>query len=753
MRTRSLRDLGGGSLRRLGPLALLLLAVLCAGPSTAAAAEAPQLGPVWVVEVSAASATLHGEINPEGEPASYRFEYITDADYRANEAGGLDPFTGAAQFPGSLGAGSAAVPVSQHVSALRIATIYHYRLAASNATGPATSPPRTFTTEETGVAFSLPDGRGWELVSPADKNGGAVAGAGELHGGGVFQAAAAGPGEITYSSSASFGAEAQGAPQSSQYISRRSSSGWSTQNITAPTLSGAYGSEPNGVPYQLFSADLGNGLMLNGVHCRGEGSGCPVANPPLPGSGAPPGYQDYYLRDDEAGSYTALVTAANATLSLSASQFDLALAGSSPDLGHVVLSSCAALIPPATEVPGGEGCDPAAQNLYEWSGGVLSLVNVDPGATLAAPAGAVSADGARVYFTEGGKLWLREGGAAPQELAEGAQFETASTDGRVAFYRREEKLYRTDAGGVEPLSLITPAGGVTGVLGTSADGSTVYYQDASGLHRWHEGATSTVAGGPAAADPSDYPPATGTARVAADGSELLFLSRASLTGYDNADATSGQPDSEVYLYSLGGGLACLSCNPTGARPAGPSTIPGAIANGQGAGATQAYKPRNLSANGARAFFDSGDALVPLDSNPAPDVYQWEADGSGSCAKAGGCLSLISSGTGSAASFIDASADGSDTYFLTSASLVPADPGSADVYDARVGGGFPVPGSPIPCEGDACQPLPSAPEDPTVASLIAAAGNPPVHFPKVHKPKKPHKKHKHPKHTAHGSGRR
>jgi hypothetical protein len=61
---------------------------------------------------------------------------------------------------------------------------------------------------------------------------------------------------------------------------------------------------------------------------------------------------------------------------------------------------------------------------------------------------------------------------------------------------------------------------------------------------------------------------------------------------------------------------------------------------------------------------------------------------------------------------------------------PTDPGSADVYDARSGGGFPIPTPPIPCEGDACQPLPNAPEDPTVGTLIPGPGNPPVHFPKV-----------------------
>ena len=66
------------------------------------------------------------------------------------------------------------------------------------------------------------------------------------------------------------------------------------------------------------------------------------------------------------------------------------------------------------------------------------------------------------------------------------------------------------------------------------------------------------------------------------------------------------------------------------------------------------------------------------------------------------------------------------------SLVKSDPGSADIYDARVGGGFPEPLRTDPLQGDACVPLPQGPEDPSVGSLIPGLPNPPVHFPKTHK---------------------
>jgi len=46
---------------------------------------------------------------------------------------------------------------------------------------------------------------------------------------------------------------------------------------------------------------------------------------------------------------------------------------------------------------------------------------------------------------------------------------------------------------------------------------------------------------------------------------------------------------------------------------------------------------------------------------------------------------------------------------------------------RVGGGFVEPIPPIPCEGDACQLLPPVPRNPTLATLVPGAGNPPVDY--------------------------
>jgi hypothetical protein len=568
------------------------------------------------------------------------------------------------------------------------------------------------------ASLTLLDDRGWEMVSPVGKNGGEVQGFGAIAGGGVLQAAADGE-SATFSSISSFGAGAKGAPVASQYISRRGPSGWSTENVTLPTFSGAYGEEPVGVPYRLFSDDLARGLILDGRRCD-EGEEC---------------LRSYALRVSAGGGLT-----------LSPEEPDLLFAGTSPDLRHVILSTCVALTPAATEIPEGGGCDPDTPNLYDWNGGQLRLINLLPhvlatsGAALAAPAGAVSSDASHVYWRdlESGSLMLAEESVTKQvddEAGTGGSFEAATLDGSIALLVAAGHLHRYSAV-TDSSTDLTPAGGVLGVLGASEDAVHVYYQSSAGLQLWHAGTTTQIAPGAAAADPGNYPPATGTARVSADGTRLVFVSTAPLTGYHNTDKNTGEPDSEVFLYDAtanggAGALTCVSCNPANVQPVGPSSIPGAIANGKGPAATLAYKPRALAAVGRRVFFDSEDALVTGDTNNDGDVYEWEAQGTGSCTTPGGCLELISSGRSEdGASFVDASGDGSDVFFLTDGSLVPSDPGAVDLYDARAGGGFPEPDKPIPCEGDACQPLPSPPEDPTPGTLVPTGGNPPVRFPPI-----------------------
>ncbi len=235
----------------------------------------------------------------------------------------------------------------------------------------------------------------------------------------------------------------------------------------------------------------------------------------------------------------------------------------------------------------------------------------------------------------------------------------------------------------------------------------------------------------------------GTARSSPDGRYLAFMSQQALTGYNNLDAVSGEPDEEVYLYdALTHRLECASCNPTGARPLGEefenqkdvglsggdgvwagstwlaANVPGWVSYEDQAGADQ---PRYLSDSG-RLFFNSHEALVPEDVNGTWDVYEYEPPGIGTCTTAavtfgersGGCVGLISAGESPEESaFLDASESGGDVFFLTASQLVPQDfDHSLDVYDAHECTGvspcFPTPAvQPPSCTTEAsCKPSPT-----------------------------------------------
>jgi DNA-binding beta-propeller fold protein YncE len=258
----------------------------------------------------------------------------------------------------------------------------------------------------------------------------------------------------------------------------------------------------------------------------------------------------------------------------------------------------------------------------------------------------------------------------------------------------------------------------------------------------------------------DASPTQKTSRVSAEG-VLLFRSQRQLTAYDNQGSLCVKnksnefvpgPCPEFYRYDPAADqLSCLTCNPTGAPPIRPPQLAqvnfGAPNPGRFPGLTS-----NLSVDSDRFFFESSDKLVSADVNgeggcpgvqvgangsvltPAClDLYMWEAEGTGSChssAQNGGCLHLISPGTGSQPSFfLGASESGDDAFFFTRDRLVPQDADSLiDVYDASVGGGlaYQHASSPPACQGDACRgQASSAPSSQGAASAtFSGPGNPP-----------------------------
>jgi len=298
---------------------------------------------------------------------------------------------------------------------------------------------------------------------------------------------------------------------------------------------------------------------------------------------------------------------------------------------------------------------------------------------------------------------------------------------------------------------------VQGFVGSSDDGSYIYFV-ANGvlapgecpgvgqpcLYLWHDGTVTYVAnlhgkeedgndwGGRNSGN--EFLPKT--SRVSPDGRTLLFSSRASLTGYDNAAPAEGAcgfsatPCAELYRYSAPSEeLTCVSCNPTGTPPRG-NAVPGTYRLSLFTPPRSSFLTRNLSADGNEVFFDSKDALLPSDTNGVNDVYEWEAKGSGSCeseSQNGGCIYLLSSGTSPNPSYFgDASADGSNAFFFTSQPLVPTDRDAlVDIYDASTGGGLASQHTLTPptCSGVACQANPAPPPDQgTSSSTFSGPGN-------------------------------
>ena len=404
---------------------------------------------------------------------------------------------------------------------------------------------------------------------------------------------------------------------------------------------------------------------------------------------------------------------------------------------------------------------------------------------------AVSENGDRIFFANpasgNSDLYMRENGTTTFKISQSEctnscgspaskVFAFANPSGSKVFFRTPEKLTNDDTassgddlymythsanpGTDQNLTLLThdsePADGTAadfqGILGISNDGNTVYFVAngqiisdapiATGpkVYRWQwNGGSPTVAylatlsssdqrvwnanGGLSFVRPQDR-------LVTPSGDDLLIETSAQLDPVADQDSSH-----DIYRWDSQSGWQCLSCQLPGTVSAGDASIAGTgYRAGNGSPALQNGELRVvISDDGDRTFFTTPDALVSGDQNGnVQDVYEWHD----------GTVSLISSGRSTAPSWlIAAGTSGNDVFFITREKLVGWDiDNNTDVYDARVGGGFPDP--PVtgaPCEGDACRGAGTSPPAAGGAGSVAfhGPGNP---TPKHHAtPRKPHKK--------------
>jgi hypothetical protein len=747
-------------------LALIAALAFSAFTTLAVAATA---GEESFSNVGSSSATLHGQVDPEGVPATYFFEYGQTAAYGADT-----PVQ-------SAGAASETVNVLATLEGLQPETSYHFRLVVDSAGGAKVEgSDGTFSTFPVGI-LGLPDGRSYELVSPLGN--GDVTVAPRLGG----RAAADGSAVVYVATAPPVGGTGQGIgsgffESGNPYLAERSATGgWHATDIQPAGAQGA--------GYRSFSNDLSVGflsseepLTAGGPSGRGEGGG-------------PSGL---YTREED-GSYALL--AENASY-----------AGSTPNDSHILFGGSIALldkgegrlekelkviveqrveeakileaeakkleeegeITAAKEKFALAASKLATDELYDSVGGQVRLVSILPdgkpdlnvtvaGSTSGDLEHVISNDGSRIFWTDKttGDLYVRENDTQPDAstvlVAEEAQFRTASSDGSNVFFTDEKQLtngstaavgapdlyeYDLQDGVLTDLSVDSNSGehaNVIGVLGASEDGSYVYFvaggvlaenENAEkeralphtnpcepfnttggvpitlcNLYVRHQGVTTFIAtltsedryaAGEGTIE-GDFATSLGsrTAQVTLDGHSVVFTSHASLTGYDNHGT------SQIFDYdTVSGSLACVSCNPTGAPATSAPSLPLSSNN--------TFADRMVSSDGARVFFETTEALVARDTNGRMDVYEWERDGSGSCAREGGCLYLLSGGKSIDGSYlIDASETGDDVFIATRAQLVPQDRGEVfEVYDARVDA--PQQPTPSACTGSGCQGVPGAP---------------------------------------------
>jgi hypothetical protein len=358
-----------------------------------------------------------------------------------------------------------------------------------------------------------------------------------------------------------------------------------------------------------------------------------------------------------------------------------------------------------------------------------------------------SADGSKVFFT------------TTQQLVNG---DTDSTNDLYEYDFHNppgHRIVQVSGGG---LGDVTPGAGaeVQGVVSVSEDGSHVYFVASGVLTTLPNGLGQTAIQGShnlytydtdtgetkfvATLLESDKPlwELRGTeprlAQTTPDGRYLVFDSFTKLiTAGPEADTSGAQ---QVYRYDFQTGqLIRVSIGHEGFANNGNTPGVGAvigipdISQTEGASPTANDRSRSISGNGEVIVFVTAEQLQSTDvaggSNKSCTPLAGVLDGGAGCevyAWHNGSVNMISDGQDPAgALYAGMSATGSDVFFQTRTQLVGQDTDTlGDIYDARIGGGFPAPTPEPSCSGEACQGASSGPPSfgASGSSTVTAGGN-------------------------------
>jgi hypothetical protein len=305
--------------------------------------------------ISLTSAKLTGLVNPNNAATTYHFDWGTDTTY-GNQAPDFDAFTGSEGVPVAVGA---------NISGLQPHTTYHFRLVATNPSGTTEGPDQVLTTlNEAG----LPDGRSYELVSPADKRP-----AGSVKVFNPFQLVFQGSDDgqsmlfdlLNGQSDSTAGGDVM-------YLASRSATGWQSSQASPPSLiSSPERTAPSRLAY--FSPSLSCGIVQTPSPVTAD---TPVADTEL-------GVVNLYRRAQD-GTFTLVSNTVPTNPNLGADiEFGSTgnfyrVAGASPDCDRIYFRTEYKLTPGASE-------------LYEWNNGVLHdaglLPNGSPASGIVGPGG------------------------------------------------------------------------------------------------------------------------------------------------------------------------------------------------------------------------------------------------------------------------------------------------------------------------------------------------------------------------------
>ncbi len=722
----------------------------------------PQVG-AYVTDVNTDGVVLHGEVNPNGLPTVYHFEYGLDTGY-----GTTIPLP-------DMDIGSPVVPqdVINPIKDLKPGTVYHYKVVAKNDHGTVQSPDRTFTTfslpdllvdtcpnalerQQTSAAL-LPDCRAYEIVSAADAGGHDVESDldpnGEPYGGYPYATA---PSRALYAIKAG-GVPGVGNPTNfgpSPYLATRGDDGWTTTYVGIPADAGGANGPFASVLGQA-DASLDTFAFAGPGICSpcfpGGGTGLPLRTPQgalvqgmagslSPGpSAALGGYVRRYLSADGVhlvfGS-TAQFEPDGAANGTDVSIYDRNLstgvtqvvsktpAGSTmtgAGIGSLDLSADGSRIVVAAEMSS-DADGNRFGHPYMHVGSSPATLDLARGSTAGDRFAGMTADGSRFYFTSDDELGADDDTSADLfvttvEGGTSSDPEPVSTgSGNACDPVANSAGPHWNSTGAGPSCDVVPIAGGGGVA--AGDGTVAFLTpqalggegtaDQPNLFIARPGAAPELVATLEPDNPIVLHALDGTDQaqsgdfeLTANGKFAVFVSTLPLNGFDNGGFN------EAYRFATGSGeLTCASCSPTGARTVSDT---GLASNGS-----------SVSEDG-RVFYTSADPLALRDNNGRKDVYEW----------GGGQIDLISGGTGTSDSgLLSVSADGVDAYFFTRDKLAEQDEGShaLKIYDARVGGGFfaIVPRKPCAASDECHGPGTEAPASQPISTIVgkpAAKPNP------------------------------